>query len=110
MDCYTVTINELESVTTRYKFKSMMRGKYPILPLFQFMHSILIAYILFKLIWYPIFLEEFIFLPYLKKCTRTLRTYIGSYHLFHDPISKMYEGPHSCLFITEVTCFLLLFC
>ncbi|XP_062160236.1 probable protein arginine N-methyltransferase 6 [Alnus glutinosa] len=26
VDCYTITINELESVTTRYKFKSMMRA------------------------------------------------------------------------------------
>ena len=26
VDCYTITIHELESVTTRYKFKSMMRG------------------------------------------------------------------------------------
>ncbi|KAJ7954624.1 protein arginine methyltransferase 6 [Quillaja saponaria] len=26
VDCYTVTIHELESVTTRYKFKSMMRA------------------------------------------------------------------------------------
>lgn len=26
VDCYTITINELESVTTRYQFKSMMRA------------------------------------------------------------------------------------
>ncbi|XP_050271027.1 probable protein arginine N-methyltransferase 6 [Quercus robur] len=26
VDCYTITIHELESVTTRYKFKSMMRA------------------------------------------------------------------------------------
>uniref|UniRef100_A0A5B7B869 Protein arginine N-methyltransferase domain-containing protein n=1 Tax=Davidia involucrata TaxID=16924 RepID=A0A5B7B869_DAVIN len=28
VDCYTITIRELESVTTRYKFKSMMRAPF----------------------------------------------------------------------------------
>lgn len=26
VDCYTVTIKELESVTSKYRFESMMRG------------------------------------------------------------------------------------
>lgn len=27
VDCYTITLQELESVTTNFKFQSMMRGK-----------------------------------------------------------------------------------
>lgn len=27
MDCYTVSVHELESITTKFRFQSMMRGK-----------------------------------------------------------------------------------
>ncbi|CAA3009396.1 probable arginine N-methyltransferase 6 [Olea europaea subsp. europaea] len=41
VDCYTVTLHELESVSSRFKFKSMMRGKIHLSPFHSLRKDIL---------------------------------------------------------------------